>query len=176
VHRLKETIKVHSKTALEDRDATTPRQSTMTVLRRRQPFTMTLSKLEIERRLLFSSRDICINWQGAALRTCDYVLIQRQGDITSLVGQLIDLKELSAIPKGESNLTVRKGKHSLKRMALARFFPFVDESVPSLPWAGENCHIPYTIKEVMQLTMLEWLPVESVVNICFIFHCDTIQK
>jgi hypothetical protein len=33
-----------------------------------------------------------------------------------------------------------------------------------------------SIKEVIQSTIVEWLPIECVNNICFIFHCNLIQN
>jgi hypothetical protein len=135
-----------------------------------------LSKAEIERRLLFSNREYCINWRGAALRSGDHVVLQRNGVEAITVAQIIDLNVSAAIPEGESLLPGRKGKKGLQMMALVRIYPFVDENVPPLPSGGEMCHIPYGLKEVMQSTTLEWLPVESVVNICFVFHCNLIQK
>jgi hypothetical protein len=142
----------------------------------RKPQTIKLSKVEIERRLLSSSRDNCINWRGAPLRSGDHVLLQRKGEGSFRVGQLIDLKEAGLIPEGEYPLMARKGKNCSKRMALVRMLPFVDENAPALPRAGDRCHIPYSMKEVYQSLLVEWLPVELVVNICFIFHVDLIQK
>jgi hypothetical protein len=136
---------------------------------------MKLSKVEIERRLLFSSRDNCINWRGSPLRSGDHVLIQRKGETKSTVGQLIDLKVAAAIPEGESPSTPRNGKNGLKRMAFVRLYPYADENCPALPHGGEMCHLPYSMKEVCQSTLVEWIPVETVVNICFIFHVDLIQ-
>jgi hypothetical protein len=141
-----------------------------------KPATIELSKVEIERRLLLSSRDICINWRGAALRTGDHVMVQRPGDGSSTVAQIIDLKDAASIPLGKSLSISRKGANGLKRMALLRLYPFASESVPPLHRGAEMCHIPYAMKEVLQSTIVEWLPVECVVNICFIFHCDLIQK
>jgi hypothetical protein len=143
---------------------------------KRSVLTMKLSKVEIEKRLLFSSRDTCINWRGAPLRSGDHVMIKRKGESSSTVAQVIDLKAAAAIPEGESPSTPRKGLNGFKRMALVRLYPFANENVPSLPRGGEMCHIPYSIKEVIQSTIVEWLPVECVNNICFIFHCNLIQN
>lgn len=137
---------------------------------------MKLSKVEIERRLLFSSRDSCINWRGAVLRTGDHVMIKRRGEASSTVAQVIDLKACAEISQDEFPLKSRKGLNGSKRMALVRLYPFAGENVPSLSRGGKMCHIPYAIKEVLQSTIVEWLPVQCVENICFIFHCDLIQK
>jgi hypothetical protein len=135
-----------------------------------------LSKAEIERRLKDSSRDNCINWRGAAIRSGDHVLLERPGeeDLCSFVGQLIDVMDAALVPKGEIDATFRRGKK--KRLALVRILPFVERGVASPPTAGENCHLPYSMKEVCQSTSVEWFPVDSVVNICFVFHIDCIQK
>jgi hypothetical protein len=136
---------------------------------------MKLSKLEISKRLLESSRDNCINWRGAALRSGDNVLLQpADGHGCPFVGQLIDVRDGAAIPKGE--IDRRKWRKLPKRMALVRWLPFVEESDSSRPAAGDNCHLPYSMKEVSQSTMVEWISVEAVLNICFVFHIDAIQK
>jgi hypothetical protein len=135
---------------------------------------MQLSKMEIERRLLHSCRDNCIKWRGAALRSGDHILLKRKGNV--IVGQLIDLKVAGAIPEGEASDTVGKGKNALNRMAFVRFSPFTNKYFPALPRDGKLCHLPYSIKEVSQSTMVEWFPIKSLVNICFIFHVDSIQK
>jgi hypothetical protein len=140
------------------------------------PLFKKLSNVEIEKRLLLSYRDSCITWRGAALRNGDHVLLRRNGDGNSIVGQLIDLKVAAAIPEGEGTVIARNGKNGLKRMALVRLYPFADETFLALSRGGELCHLPYSIREVSQSTMVEWIPVKSVVNICFIFHVDSIQK
>jgi hypothetical protein len=52
----------------------------------------------------------------------------------------------------------------------------VDEKQARRPPVGERCHLPYGLKEVCQTTTAEWVKGSSVVNICFIFHLDAIQK
>jgi hypothetical protein len=140
------------------------------------PQSMELSMPEIERRLLHSCRDNCINWRGAPLRSGDHVLLKRDGAVDPTVVQLIDLMVAGAIPVGEVPLTTKRGKNRLKRMALVRILPFADKNFPPLPRGGDLCHLPYSLKEVSLSTIVEWVPVEFVVNICFIFHVDAIQK
>jgi hypothetical protein len=96
------------------------------------PLSKKLSHVEIERRLLFSCTDSCINWRGAALRSGDHVLLRRKADDNLIVGQLIDLKVATAILEGEAPLIAWNGKNGLKRMAFVRLYPFADETFPAL--------------------------------------------
>jgi hypothetical protein len=93
-----------------------------------------------------------------------------------LVGQLIDIKDSSSIPKSERCAVATKGKNGSTRMALVRLRPFVEEKAVQRPSSGDYCHIPYSMKEVAESQLLEWVPVSSVTNICFIFHISLIQN
>jgi hypothetical protein len=135
---------------------------------------MKLSKAEIDRRLSNSCRDSCINWMGAPIRTGDHVIVKVGGEDSPLVGQLIDIKEATYIPSGEIKCT--GGPNKAGRMALVRWFHFLDEKDVRRPSAGERCHLPTAIKEVCQTTSVEWVNALKVANICFIFHLDAIQK
>jgi hypothetical protein len=137
---------------------------------------MKLSKAELERRLFGSSRDICINWRGAPLRTGDNLLFQAAHHTFPMVGQLIDLSNQDSIPSSEKQFIATKGSKSGSRMALVRLRRFVEEKHAPRPSAAECFHLPYGMKEVAETLLLEWIPVEAISNICFIFHIDLIQK
>jgi hypothetical protein len=135
---------------------------------------MKLTKAELERRLHNSSRDNCINWEGAAIRTGDNVLLQPDGESCALIGQLIDLQDEHLVPQGEI-----RPQHAIKtpqRMALVRWFSTVDEKEAQRPPVGKRYHLPYGMKEVCQTNSAEWVACSIVVNICFIFHLEAIQK
>jgi hypothetical protein len=61
-------------------------------------------------------------------------------------------------------------------MVLVRWFLFVDEKDAWCPPIGERCHLPYAMKEVCQTTTVKWAKSSVVVNICFIFYLNAIQK
>jgi hypothetical protein len=63
-----------------------------------------------------------------------------------------------------------------RRMALVRWYSFVDEKEARCPPVGERCHLPYGMKEVCLTNTAEWVISSAVVNICFIFHLESIQK
>jgi hypothetical protein len=141
--------------------------------RRRQPL-MKLSKAEMERRLINSTRDNCINWRGAAIRTGDNVLLNFDGGSSMLVGQLIDIKDENAVPQDE--VTRSLCSKNTGRMALVRWYHFVDEKEARRPPVGNRCHLPYSMQEVCLTTTAEWVSVCHVANICFVFHLESIQK
>jgi hypothetical protein len=87
---------------------------------------------------------------------------------------LIDIQEVTKIPPGEIKLI--RGMKTAQRMALVRWYSLVDEKEAQRPPLGERCHLPYAMKEVSQTTTAEWLNCFHVVNICFIFHLEAIQK
>jgi hypothetical protein len=140
------------------------------------PQQMKLSKAEMERRLTGSSRDNCINWRGAPLRTGDNLIFQAGHHAFPMVGQLIDLTDQDLIPQAEKHYIGTKGRSSCSRMALVRVRRFVKESDVPRPLVGDCCHLPYGMNEVAKTTVAEWIPVEAISNICFIFHIELIQK
>jgi hypothetical protein len=135
---------------------------------------MKLNKAEVERRLRNSSRDNCINWKGAALRTGDHVLLQLDGESCPLIAQLIDIQDEHLVPQGE--ISRRCDMNKPRRMALVRWYSIVQEKDARRPPVGERCHLPYGMKEVCQTHSAEWVNSSVVVNICFIFHLESIQK
>jgi hypothetical protein len=135
---------------------------------------MKLTKAEVERRLHNSSRDNCINWKGAAIRTGDNVVLEVAGENGPLIGQLIDLLDENSIPEGE--IKCSRGIKKPRRMALVRWYSYVDEKDARRPPVGDRCHLPYAMKEVCVTTNAEWVKTCCVVNICFIFHLEAIQK
>jgi hypothetical protein len=137
---------------------------------------MKLGKAELERRLHNSCRDNCINWRGAAIRSGDNVVFQAKHHGSPFVGQLIDVRDHDSIPKSERDSIRTKGKNRFTRMALVRLRPFVEESDAPRPQVGDNCHLPYSMKEVSESSNVEWIPAKAMVSICFIFHMDVIQK
>jgi hypothetical protein len=132
---------------------------------------MKLTKSEIERRLLNSSRENCINWRGASIRTGDNLLLELEGESSLLIGQLIDIQDTNLIHPAEI-----KRANKEKRMALVRWFLPVDDKEARRPPVGERCQLPYEMKEVCQTTTAEWVKDSAVVNLCFIFHLAAIQK
>jgi hypothetical protein len=139
----------------------------------RQPL-LQLSKGEIEKRLLNSSRNNCINWRGSAIRSGDNVLLEIDGKTAPRIGQLIDLRDENLIPHGEIKFT--RGYKEPRRMALVSWFSLVDEKEARRSPVGDRCHLPYRMEEVCQTSTAEWVSCCGVVNICFIFHLEAIQK
>jgi hypothetical protein len=137
---------------------------------------MKLSKGDIALRLQNSSRDFCINWRGAVLRTGDNVVYRAKHHRQSLVGQIVDITEQGHIPKGERSSVESPGKTPATRMALMRIRSEVQSRTIRRPDPIEYCHVGDTTKELMETYNCEWVPVTAVTNICFIFHIDSIQK
>jgi hypothetical protein len=78
---------------------------------------MKLSKGEIAMRLQNSSRDSCINWRGAILRTGDNVIYKAMHHRKSHVGQVVDMIiEQGRIPKAELASVESRGKTLRTRM------------------------------------------------------------
>jgi hypothetical protein len=137
---------------------------------------MKLSKGELSLRLQNSSRDNCINWRGAVLRTGDNVVYKAKHQRQSIVGQIIDIKEQGRIPKGERSLVESPGKIQSTRMVLMRIRSGIDDRNVRRPDPMEYCHVGDTLKELVDSYECEWVPATAVINICFVFHIDSIQK
>jgi hypothetical protein len=75
-------------------------------------------KGEIAMRLQNSSRDNCINWRGAVLRTGDNVLYKAKHHQKAQVEQIVDIAEQGRIPKGELSGVETKGRTMRTRMTL----------------------------------------------------------
>jgi hypothetical protein len=101
-------------------------------------------------------------------------MLELVGGDSHLIGQLIDLQDENNIPHGEIKHSC--GSKISRRMALVRWFSMIDEKDVRRPPIGERCHLPHGIKEVCQTNTVEWVPCRFVVNICFIFHLQAIQK
>jgi hypothetical protein len=139
-------------------------------------YQINLSEAEIQRRLIGSSRDNCFNWRGAPLRSGDNIVFQAHHHCFPFVGQMIDLLDEDSIPQSEKEFIGTRGRKSCRRMALVRLRRFVEETDAPRPPVGDCCHLPYAMKEVAETSLVEWIPVDSIMNICFIFHIDLIQK
>jgi hypothetical protein len=137
---------------------------------------MKLSKREIALRLQNSSRDNCINWRGAVLRSGDNVFYKAKHHRKPQVGQIVDIVEQGRIPKAELSAVETRGKTIMTRMVLVRVRPKVDRRSTRPPDPMEYFHVGDTIKELADRYECEWVPATSVLNICFIFHIDSIQK
>jgi hypothetical protein len=137
---------------------------------------MKLSKGELSLRLQNSSRDNCINWRGAVLRTGDNVVYKAKHQRQLIVGQIIDIKEQGRIPKGERSLVESPGKIQSTRMVLMRIRSGIDDRNVRRPDPMEYCHVGDTLKELVDSYECEWVPATAVINICFVFHIDSIQK
>lgn len=137
---------------------------------------MKLSKGEIALRLQNSSRNNCINWRGAVLRTGDNVIYKAKHHGKSHVGLLLDISDQGCIPKGELATVESRGKTPRTRMVLVRMRCEIDRRSTRRPDPMEYCHVGDSMKELVESYDCEWVPATSVINICFIFHIDSIQK
>ena len=135
-----------------------------------------LSKALIEERLIGSSRDNCINWRGAAIRSGDNVIFKAKHHRKEHVGQIIDIQDLRDIAEDEIEPSKTKGMGPRSRWILLRLRSFVKKKEASRPDPIKYCHLPDSLLEVAETQLVEWIPAEAVLKICFIFHVDAIQK
>lgn len=110
------------------------------------------------------------------LRTGDNVVYKAKHHRQSIVGQILDITDQGRIPKGECSFVDSPGKTPRTRMVLMRMRLELDERKIRRPDPMEYCHVGDTMKEVVDSYECEWVPATAVINICFIFHIDSIQK
>jgi hypothetical protein len=139
---------------------------------------MKLSKADIELRLRESSRDNCINWRGAALRSGDNVQYHDRDkhERTVLVGQIIDIRDLDEIMDSECPSLGRRGKGLPKRWVLIRKRIRMEGMSVRRPDPVEYSNVPDSMKEIIDTDEVEWVSSLSIMSPCFIFHIDHLQK
>jgi hypothetical protein len=137
---------------------------------------MKLAKGVIDSRLRDSSREICINWRGAALRTGDNVLYKAKNHRKMMAGQIIDIRDEDKIPKHEFTWIAARGKKKSGRMCLIRKLIEMGSRSARRPDPTEYCNVADCIKELVDTYEVEWVPAISVLKPCFILHIDSIQK
>lgn len=115
---------------------------------------------------------------GGLIRSGDFVRHQVPGHHQELlVGQVIAMTDLGKIPSAERRACVDAGGNGDDRMVLIRHFkiPGSNSKVPR-PNPTDYPNTPSTLKEAIQTNNVEWIRVENVWTIAFVFHIKEINS
>jgi hypothetical protein len=137
---------------------------------------MKLSKADIDLRLRESSRDHCINWRVAPLRSGDNVQYKDKLEKKVFVGQIIDIRDMVEIMDLERSLVSTRAKCPRSRMVLIRKRCKMEGRSVRKPDPVEYSNVSDCVKELMHMNEVEWIPAVFIMGPCFIFHIDDIQK
>jgi hypothetical protein len=146
---------------------------------------MTLKESEIVNRAINSNAGNCILLLncGGLLRSGDFVRYassDRNGSHGQqkglLVGQVVAIEDLEKIPHAERRACAEVRGNEDDRMALIRLYKIAKGSSVRRPNSVDYPNIPSSLEKVIRTNNVEWIKVENILTIAFVFHLEEINK